>query len=310
MKAEVRGRTANLPDFLIVGGARSGSTSLFEYLRQHPRIFMPDFKEPCFFIFANEPPNYSHPKNLRAFSVWQIEEYVKLFDNAAEGQMLGEASANYLLFFDKVIENIKKYVPRSRELRIIIILRDPVERAYSQYLRSILVGNESSKVSFEDALDKIQERLSHNWFLSYDYIGYGFYYEKVKAYLDNFQNVMVCLYDDLKRDTEGLVKDIFRFLGVDDSFKPDIRRKHNPSGIIRSELLGRMLESAMNSKNLLVKMVPSSIREAIAGRLRMLNIGVKPEMKEETRRYLRELYREDILKLQHLIKRDLSAWLE
>jgi hypothetical protein len=310
MKAEVKGITVKYPDFLIVGAARSGTTSLYHYLRQHPDIFMPKEKEPRFFMFADSPPDAFFTRDFRK-PVWQLEEYSRLFEPAKEGQLLGEASVDYLAFPDEVIRNIKKYIPDWQKLKIIIILRNPIERAYSAYLHNQILPNVDSSLSLETTLDQTRDLLISKGLSMSNSIGAGFYFDNVKAYHDNFPHIKIFLYDELKKDAGNLVKDVYRFFGIDDSFAPDIEKKHNPSGVMRSEMLGRMLKpKAISSKIPLVKLIPLHIRAAITEKLRLLNLGQKPEMKEETRQYLKNFYRQDILKLQDLIKRDLSAWLE
>jgi hypothetical protein len=101
------GTIAKLPDFLIVGAGKSGTTSLYHYLRQHPQIFMPEIKEPKFFAFAETPTSFVYPKGTTI--IWNFDEYKSLFEPAREDQKLGEASPIYLRYYEKTIENIKKY---------------------------------------------------------------------------------------------------------------------------------------------------------------------------------------------------------
>ncbi|GAB4389145.1 MAG: sulfotransferase [Thermodesulfovibrionales bacterium] len=310
MKAEIDGRTANLPDFLVVGANKGGTTSLYYYLKQHPGIFMP-VKEPNFFAFGGErPPEGTHPKAKdQAAIVWRFEDYVRLFDKAAEGQVLGEVSTPYLTGHHQVIPNIKRFVPGWEELKIIMVLREPAARAFSQYSMYRLWGVE--RLEFEEAVMEHTDFTGKTSEVS-RYVGPGYYYEQVKAYMDNFTHVKVCLFDDLEADCPGLVRDIFRFLGVDDSFVPQMGTRYNPSGAPWSRLFHRFLStpSVLSSRVPFLKLVPLEKRAAMTDKLIMLNIRKRVEMKEETRRRLRDLYREDVLRLQDLIGRDLSAWLK
>src|SRR5205809_7660617 len=120
------------PDFLVVGTARAGTTALHYHLRQHPQIFMPRQKEPCFFCFAENKPNYKNGKF--SFSTYKHNDYLKLFNKAKSFQIKGEISTPYLFLYDKTINNIRKYHSHPDELKIIIVLRNPIHRAYSQYL--------------------------------------------------------------------------------------------------------------------------------------------------------------------------------
>jgi len=310
LKADVKGRMVRLPDFLIVGAAKSGTTSLYYYLKQHPQIFMPDMKEPLFFAFSGQKPPYQYPLEIDA--IWSITDYINLFYRAGENQILGEASPLYLAHYKESISNMKKYIPKWKNLKIIIILRNPVERAWSQYRSFVML--EFEHLSFENALDKIQERLANNWRPGFDYTELGFFYEQVKAYMDTFPNVMVSLFEDLQSNALGLVKDIFHFLNVNDTFEPDVGEKYNPTGRIRSRALHNLLKkpNLVSSIFPLVKIIPLRTRALIVQKLKFQNMDFKKksEMKEETRQYLKDLYRDDILKLQELIGKDLSAWLK
>jgi hypothetical protein len=106
MDVRVQGKIVKLPDFLIVGAVRGGTTSLYNYLKQHPQIFMPKEKEPQFFAFSEKPTHYPHPP-----IIWKFDDYVKLFENAEESQLIGEASLGYSLCYEETINNIKKYIP-------------------------------------------------------------------------------------------------------------------------------------------------------------------------------------------------------
>jgi hypothetical protein len=309
MKADIDGKTIKLPDFLIVGANKGGTTSLYYYLKQHPQVFMPLLKEPNFFVFGGEPPPASaHPKGHRE-QIWRFEDYLLLFEGAGEGQILGEASTPYLTGNKKAIPNIKKFVPGWEGLKIIMVLRDPAARAFSQYMMYRLWGVEP--LEFEDAIREYQDLMGRE--TKYPrYLGPGFYHDQVKAYMDNFPQVRVYLLDDLKADAPGLIKDLYGFLGVDDSFVPEMETQYNPSGTPWSRFFHRFFSTpgALRSRVPLVKLIPLEKRISVTEKLLRLNIRKRVRMKEETGRHLKDFYREDVLKLQELIGRDLSGWLK
>ncbi|GAB4389146.1 MAG: sulfotransferase [Thermodesulfovibrionales bacterium] len=311
MTADIHGKTERLPDFLIVGAARSGTTSLYNYLRQHPQIFLPDVKEPSFFATSETEPHFEDAR-LRAMGlpVWKLNEYLRLFRAAPEDAILGGASTYYLYFKNRTIRNIRRYVPGWRDVKIIMILRDPVERALSQY--SLNRSLDIEPLPLEDALGEAQSRLAENWIPGYDYIGFGLYYEQVKAYMDAFPRVKVFLFEDLRRDALRVVRDIFRFLGVDDSFAPVVGERHNHSRAPKSLLVQRTLRkpNLISSVFPLARLIPKEKRVAVVRKLANLNTKKRVKMKARTRKYLEELFREDVLRLQGLIGRDLSGWLE
>lgn len=312
MIIEVGGEGIKLPDFLLIGAAKSGTTSLYHYLRQHPQIFLPRQKEPLFFSFQERPPQCrdtdlrgNRGKNI----VWRFEEYVKLFQKAKEDQTVGEASTSYLYTSDTTIEHIKSvYGEKYRDIKIMVILRNPVERAYSHYLFLTKLGWET--LPFEQAICErvMKERFSK--FKGYEYVDHGMYYRRIQSYLDEFPNVKINLFDDLK-DPKKLVRDMFEFLGVNPHVHVDTDFVVNPSGIPKSRLLVDVL-LRMNS---LMKPVIPLIPLKYSLRLIELRDGIlkrileKPQMRDATRSKLLRLFRGDVLRLQGLIGRDLSHWM-
>lgn len=224
-------KQVRLPDFLIVGAARSGTSSLFYYLRQHPNIFMPSLKEPQFFSFMDY--TLYSPKNVpQIMAVTNLTEYGNLFDDAKQGQVVGEASTSYLYIHEKTIKNIKDvYGPKYKNLKIIIILRNPTERTWSHYVRNVMDNR-------QDLLEKgIKSEVIEKELFGHDYIiEFGMYYEQVKSYIEEFPNVKIWLLEDLSKRTKTVIEETFLFLGVDESFKPDIVRM-NVSGKVKFKKL-------------------------------------------------------------------------
>src|SRR6187402_2994451 len=182
----------HMPDFLIVGAARSGTTTLHSYLRQHPGIFLPDIKEPSFFVFEGDQQKYV--KGKFAFAVRDIDSYEKLFRQARPAQKTGEISTPYLYLYERTIASIEKYFKTYNEIKIVILLRNPVDRAFSQYCWRVRDGREP--LSFEAAIKSEPERMKENYSFDYFYLDRGFYFKQVKAYLENFKHVKVILFED------------------------------------------------------------------------------------------------------------------
>lgn len=291
------------PDFIIAGVPKAGTTSLYYYLRQHPQIFLPahPYKEPQFFIYAERPETISEREKDKR--IWRLKDYLELFKDARPGQAAGEVSAAYTTFYKNSVENIKKYVPHYRDIKIIIILRNPAERVYSHYHMNIIAGYETEDFT-KFVMDKSEPQENKR------YIKGTFYYPQVKLFLDNFDRVKIYLFDDLKKDPAGLVKDMFRFLGVEDSFVPDMAMKYNIGMIPKSKAFQHFLMQPNTFKKFLKLVLPKKVTEWVWYRAYGLNRGkAKPRMDEETKNALKEVFREDIIKLQGLIGRDLSAWL-
>lgn len=304
MKVKIDGKEVRLPDFLIVGAARSGTTSLYSYLKQHPQIFMPENKEPWFFTFAEMPRSDLIFSNKGLIDViTDFNDYLKLFKDARDMQVLGEASTIYLYLYTETIKNIKKHIPQWKELKIVIILRNPIERAFSHY--SLTIASGTQNLSFEDAIERCrlgQIAKHHN------YIDYGFYYSQVKSYLENFNQVKICLFEDLAVNLPLLVQNLYKFLEVDASFMPDINSKHNVS-LGGGKLITKFIYEQNIYKKLFKKVFSVEMRQRMRNKL-LNTLFPRKYLGNSDRQKLKEIYKEDILKLQNLIHRDLSHWLK
>jgi len=299
-----------LPNFLIVGAAKSGTTSLFYYLNQHPEIFIPKRKECRFFSSITEDLNGPGDKPFSDVSsvMKTLDEYKSLFLGVTNEKAIGEITPDNLYYYKNSIKNIKNVL--GSDIRIIIILRNPIERAFSNYLHHIRDGIET--LSFEDALQQENERKKKKWWFSYHIASMGFYYKQVKAYLENFSKVKIYLFDDLKKDALTLTKNIYDFLEVDSSFTPDISFTYNVTGIPKNKFIYVFLTKPNLLKSFIKPIVTPFLskkkRKILMQDLKIKNLE-KPKMKPETHEYLKNLYREDISRLEDLINRDLSHWL-
>ena len=296
----------NVPEFLVVGAARAGTTALQYLLRQHPQIFLPTQKEPCFFCFVDGKINYT--KGKFAFAVTEIKKYQRLFRDVKPGQVAGEISTPYLFLHNQTITNIKKYHADYEKLKIVIILRNPVERAYSQYLWKVRDGREN--LSFEVALKQEKKRMEENYSFDYFYAHRGLYYEQVKNYLENFKAVKIILFDDFKNDFNGTMAELCNFLGVNSSF--EFARKHevNRSAFPRFGTLGKMITVESKIKFKLLRYIPEDIRLNIKENFNKWksSSNFPLPITAATRVYLQEYYKEDLSKLQKLIGIDLQNW--
>lgn len=296
------------PHFLVVGAARAGTTSLHYYLRQHPEIFIPARKEPCFFSFPEVKPEYTGGKF--AFAVHSPEKYFKLFEDATGSQVSGEISTPYMYLYDQTIKNIMHYHPDHHKLKILMLLRNPVNRAFSQYMWRLRDGRE--ELSFEEAIAREADRKKKGYSIDYFYIDRGMYYQQVKAYMQSFRSVKVLLLDDMVNDTESMLRVICRYLGVDDQYIFRVEKERNVSYEPRWNFLGRLVTSESSLKFHLLNQLPDNWKKGIRQQFDKWNTktGSPVILSPETESYLRAIYREDILQLQDLIGRDLSSWLK
>lgn len=299
-----------MPNFLIIGAAKAGTTALYSYLKQHPQIYMSPEKEPHFFAFEGEKLNFSGTAGeqewLNSAAITDIENYRMQFQGVSKQIAIGEASALYL-YIPKTPERIRHYVP---DMKLIAILRNPVERAYSAFLYQIRDGLEPI-ADFAQALREEEKRIRENWVPIYYYQQMGFYYTQVKRYFDTFDRnqIKVYLYEDFSTNPINILQDTFRFLGVDDTFAPDVSLKHNVSGIPKNSAIYTFLKNPHPIKYILKPLFPEGLRRRVMASLKNQSL-YKPPLTPELRRQLIDVYREDILKLQDLIQQDLSRWLK
>jgi len=300
--------TNKVPNFLIVGGAKCGTTSLHHYLRQHPQVFMPDNKEPLFMVSAiYEKLSRKDPRHKIVETILppSFKDYLNLFKQAKNQKARGEASSPYLYYYQTAIPKIKEYLG---DVKIIIILRNPVERAFSSYKHLLKYGCEND--SFENLLEREEERRGENWDILNFPKALGFYHNQVKAYMDNFTNVKVCLLDDLKNRHAELLEEIYKFLNIDTSIVPNTEIIFNQSIISRFGFLHYLLFKENIVRNIARLMLGKIISEDKISQIGYYLRGKnRIKMKPGTREFLKRLYRPDILKLQNLIGRDLSHWL-
>jgi hypothetical protein len=290
-----------MPNFLIIGAMKSGTTALYYYLEQHPQIYMSPVKEPNFFCLEGQ--DHPDPK-----AISDSETYRRLFKGASGERALGEASHRYL-YEAKAVERIKFYIPRAR---LIAILRNPIDRAYSHFLHMVRKGAEPL-TDFAQALQEDESGAYHKRNFQ-DYIGRGRYYVQLKRYFNNFhqQQIRVYLYEDLKTAPIDTLQDAFRFLGVDDSFAPDVSLKRNVSGHPKSKILDKLLRPSPLTHALKLYL-PAELRwrfSKLHDGLKTRNLVEPPPVQPEIRQQLFEVYREDVLQLQELLRRDLSGWFE
>ena len=294
-----------MPNFLIVGAQKAGTTSLHYYLKQHPQIYMSPRKEPHFFEGRHR--DFYRPGRMMP-PVTNLADYQVLFEGVTDEKAIGEASASYL-YSPMAPSLIKRSIP---DARLIAILRNPADRAYSNYLHCVRGGRESI-VDFAEALRVEEERIKRNWGPLWHYKQKGFYYAQVKRYLDTFGRDLfkVWLYEDLRTQPLDVLRDVLEFLEVDDTFVPDMSIEHNTSALPRNKTLYRATKK-LAGRNPVLKLailercLPARPRQYVKHRI----FVQPPPFPAEIREQLLDTYTEDILKIQGLIGRDLSPWLE
>lgn len=298
-----------MPNFLVIGAAKSGTTSLYYYLKGHPQIYMSAMKEPKFFAFEGENPNFQGPgdrEEINSKCITDIDSFQALFQGVEDEKAIGEASSLYL-YLPKAPPRIKHHIP---EAKLIAVLRNPVARAYSSYLHCVRDRGEPLE-DFAQALQEEERRIENGWGPLWHYKRAGFYSDQLERYFNAFDRsqIKIYLYEDLKFDTLRMLQDIFQFLKVDDAYAPNASLKHNVSGIPKNRLLHELLNKPNPVKSAFKLFLPTEARRSFNRHVTARNLD-KPPLSSEVQERLARAYTEDILKTQELIERDLSSWLK
>lgn len=289
-----------LPDFLIIGAHKCGTTALYRTLQQHPQIFMSEVKEPRFFTYEDDPPTHLPPKDGIAYT--RLEDYLALFDDAEDHQLIGEASPIYASWYRsrRTAQNIQRHCPR---VKLVAVLRQPAERAWSEFHFCRRHGSEPLR-SFESALAAEESPERENWHPDTFYFRTGQYGEILESYYELFDRsqIHIILYDEYEAKPEAELPALFRFLGVDPQYQADTKSRHNTGVRLRSRFLqhvSRRLQCAPANPagRLLVRALNKFNRTPVPG------------LPSDQYERLTNRYRDDILKLQRLTGRDLSHWL-
>jgi hypothetical protein len=274
-----------LPNFLVIGAPKAGTGSFHDYLRQHPDVFIPIKKDPRWFCFTGQ-------KNKDRYPIRSQEEYEALFEGVTTEKAIGESTALY--FWSEVAPaRIKATIP---DAKLIVSLREPVQRAFSIYHMNLRTEGHNEGLSFLEALkvDKILQRT---------------YHEALSAYLAHFDRSQfkIVLFEDLAKNTMATIQSVFEFLGVDPAFEPDLKIS-NPGGVPRSKWFHKLMTNDKLrtwSRTYLPESVVYKAKD-----LRSLNLDkAKMVLTEEERAVAYAFYRDDILRTQDLIGMDLSRWL-
>ena len=290
-----------LPNFFIVGAAKSGTTSLYHYLDQHPDIFMSRVKEPHYFVDWDK-----YVKNL--------EGYEALFAAWNGERAVGEASTGYL-YDSSSPARIKELVPHAK---IIILLRNPAEMAFTLWRHMRRLGKRGEHKTFRAALKAENARLGDHefkaknqdsWHGNFYYYNRALYYPQVKRYYDTFgkSNVHVIIFEEFAGNPIEKCREVFRYLGVDESFMPSIDR-FNVGREVRHRGLQKLICNPPERIKALAGLMPGRVRNRIKETLLRINAKKAPTFEPSIKEELLANYRSDVEKLEKLLGRKLSIW--
>lgn len=312
------GSSRPFPNFFVVGQPKTGSTALHAMLRQHPDVYMPEFKEPHFFctdLYETDRHDHIHPRTL--------DEYLSLFAAASCAHAIGEASSHYLRSH-AAAGNLHEF---NADARIVVMLREPATLLRSLHLELVRLRYEPIK-DLRTALALERERKEgrclppSSWWPQdfrrseiLQYSEHVRYVDQLERYREVFSpaNLMVLIYDDFRRDNHEVLRKIFRFLGVDDGV--DIRvGDARPSSSLRSERVLDVLHGLSTGSGVVTRSSRQAIKAITPRRLRgalfvRLTMAPPPPVDEAFMAELRHLYAPEVRRLSEYLGRDLvSLW--
>jgi Sulfotransferase domain len=302
LEAEMTLRVDGLPNFLIIGAAKAGTTTLYDVLRQHPQVFLPVVKEPAFFCDDDY---------FSQGTEWYRQTF---YGEAGDRLVRGEATSTYLYWGEKVVPRLEGVYGRALP-KIIVIFRDPVALVHSFYWHSVREGREP--LGIRPALAAEADRLAQHgeWLrqrgrIVYSYRRIGMYATQLEPYLARVprEQCLFLLTDDL-RNAEGLARTLQTFLALDP--QPALRPvASNAAAMPQSAVLHRWLRQRSWVKDVLKPLVSPSLRHA--WKMRAIEANLKPfqapPLDADLADTLRRHYADEMKRLEAIIGRDLSAW--
>ena len=282
------------PNFFIVGAPRAGTTSLHSYLNDIPGIFMSPIKEPNYFsrkLVADDHPLLNPIRNK--------QQYLSLFQNVTNEKIVAESSPLYLSDIEapKLIHQI------SPQAKILISLRDPIERALSHF--TLIIRDGGSKITFHQELQNELKYGIEDITKPHLYLESGLYSESVQRYLNTFgsQHVKIIIFEEFSENTKGTLEEILDFLGINYSLSDFNAEVYNPFTAARSQFARKILTSKALS-NISQLFLPSSTRKFLRRNI-LTKKQNKPTIDETDWKTLQEYYIQDVNNLKKILKRDL-----
>ncbi len=295
------------PNFIIAGFPKCGTTSLHHYLNEHPEIFMPEQKELHFFTFKILSKLKNGPKDdiVKETQINSSEKYLSYFQNVKNEIAIGDASPSYINYPSE-FSKIKEYL---NDPKVIIILRDPINRAYSNYLH--LKREHRETMSFKDAIAVEEERMKNKYSDFWYYKFNSTYYEKINKAKTTFSSVLILTIEELDKDPAVTMKKVYKFLGVDNSFSfKTISEKFNVGGNYKKNFVTKLFFQPSKFKNRIKRFIkPTSFLKIILMRTTSI-FRIKPEKIDQNLiEQLKSYFKNDVENLKKLDV-NISNWKE
>jgi hypothetical protein len=296
-----------LPDFAIGGAAKAGTTWLYDRLSANPRLFLSPVKEPRYFaVKEGEPPPFVGPgdEGLLGQLVSDRDAYESLYESATDGQLLGEASPDYLYRAPVAGPRMAELVP---DVRLVFILRQPADRAFSNWSHHVRDGRET--LPFADAVRAEPERRAAGWAWGWSYVDRGFYGRQLQQFYECFPpgQILVTLYDDLRNDPRALLARISAFLGVEAVVPERAEEPRYATLVPRSATTARVRRTLETVAPAVRTLLPPQARQRLRRTADRVTFE-KPVVSPEDRDRLTRSYEPDIELVEALTGLDLAHW--
>ncbi|HXW45958.1 MAG TPA: sulfotransferase [Streptosporangiaceae bacterium] len=299
-----------LPDFFVAGAPKAGTTALHAALARHPALYMSPVKEPKFFLTDGPPPTQGGPGDVRTYRehVWRQADYEALFDPAPAGALRGESTPFYL-YRDDAQLRIRSRIP---DARLIVVLRDPIERAHSNWTHLWSAGLDPID-DFVRACAEEERRIAAGWADFWHYVQLGMYGRQLEHLYSVFprEQVLVFRYRTMITDAAGLLDTVCGFLGVQQGILTEVPRENvtaHPPLTARHRSLARLLRAG----SALATVLPGRLGTAITDRLEhSLQAGAtaRQPLTWEQRQALIPRFESDIRLLESLTGQEYGDWL-
>lgn len=295
-----------LPNFLIIGAPKCGTTSLASYLSTHPDVFMCPWKEPNYFALAGHQLPHNGPASpdvlnaiIYLHCATEFEQYRSLFDGATDQKAIGEASVRYL-YYPESAPRIKEALP---DVRMIAILREPVSRLYSHYC--MMREFQLEPLELADAIAAENSRIADNWGWDWHYTSIGRYAKQIKLYYDFFEKsqLKVFLYDEFAHNPVEVYRQVCRHLGIDESVVPNMSARGKVAYRPKNLTIDRWLHWPNNTRNHIRKILPHRVYRKGVSLIRTLNSAQVPKLDPVFRDELAHLFVEDNRHLEDVLGR-------
>lgn len=294
-------------DFILIGAQKSGTTAVASYLSQHPELAIRSDREPSFFAFPNKSPDYVGPGDELANInfIHDLGAYTQFLNSSGYGRLRGENSVVYL-YLPQCAINIQRMAPQAR---IIVILRDPVDRAYSSYMHLRRDGRET-ELDFARALELEPSRRKANWETLWHYREVGNYADQLQRYFDTFpqEQLLIVRYEELRDDMSKVLARVCEFLSVDATYQFDTSYRMNQSGLPRWQALNDFLERSSSIKSVFKRLVPRRVGQRLKAALQRQNLRPGNSMSPDIRQQLRRDFRPQVESLEQLLQMKFKSW--